>query len=247
MSISAAQFRRFLVLGLAAVPVMAGLFCLSTREPMLEGRRVRDLLKESQYDSREATSLFRRNGSNSVPGLVQIFSSRPSLGGRFAGELKKHYWFYGRLPRPISTWVSEWVDQTEQKSTAREHDREWAVVWCASLNQDAASAHRALLRACRDPNPHVRAEAVKALLRTEVPPALAVPKLSSVLSCDSSAEVKGWAAFYLGLLHEQAEPALPALRQLTNSPHWLLGPRAREALEKIEFAVAQEHSKEEPR
>lgn len=101
--------------------------------------------------------------------------------------------------------------QAEQEEDGREKDREWAVVLCGSLNNDAAAARAALIKACQDRNPAVRREAAKALLRTGVPPAQAVPILSRLLVSDSSPDVRCWAAFYIGLLQEEAQPALPAL------------------------------------
>lgn len=121
----------------------------------------------------------------------------------------------------------------------REFDREWAVACCAFLNTNAVAAHSALLRACEDRNPRVRAEAVKSLLRTEVPSEKALATLTNHLLHDRSPEIRSSAAFYIGLLHEKAAPALPALRQATNDPGWLVASRARESLEKVQAAIAQ--------
>jgi len=117
-------------------------------------------------------------------------------------------------------------------------DREWAVVWCASLGPDARAAHPAILAACRDLDSSVRAAAVKSLARIEVRPDQAIPLLSQILLQDCSGSVRGWAAFSLGLYGDNAEAAIPALRQATSDPYWLVPSRAREALKQIETAMA---------
>jgi hypothetical protein len=168
--------------------------------------------------------------------------SSPSVGAVVSGQIKKRAWIYGRLPSRLQNWAN----QTDGQAQLREFDREWAVVWCASLNEKAITAHAALLRACEDRNQRVRAEGVKSLLRTEVPPAKALPMLTRRMLHDSACEIRSSAAFYIGLLYEKAEPALPALRQATNDSVWLVASSARQALERVEAAVAQKQAKEDP-
>ncbi len=176
--------------------------------------------------------MFRRNGSNAVPGLVQIMGSgRHSLAAYAAGVMRKHPQLYLHLP---TAWLRERVDRAIQEADRKATEREWAIVVCASLNQDAKTAHRALLAGCRDPAPGVRKEAAKALIRTDVQPAVAVPVLSRLLLQDSDSRVRYWAAFSLGLLHENAKEAVPALRRATNDPNAWVASRAAEALEKVE-------------
>lgn len=209
---------------------------------MLEGRPIRDLIRQNRYTwsaQSEGADILRHNGSNSVPGLVRIICSRTTFSARVAARLKKSPSLYARL----TVRTKKWITQAEVDAQYREMDREWAVTYCGSLNEQAAAAHPVLLRACKDPNPRVRFEAVRSLLRTEVPPEKALAALTDRMLHDSASEVRSSAAMYIGLLHETAEPAIPALRQATNDTGLWVSSKAREALEKIETAVAEKSRK----
>jgi HEAT repeat protein len=136
------------------------------------------------------------------------------------------------LPKPVLNWAERTVLDADRRIT----DREWAVVWCASLGADAKAAHPALIAACSDADWHVRKEAAKALVRTDVEPTVAVRILSQMVLGDR--EVRKYAADSLSLLHEKAEAAIPALRQAANDPNEWVASSAREALRKIEDASA---------
>jgi HEAT repeat protein len=240
MSITRAIRRFLLVVSIAAVAVCrAGAVGFLMREPTLEGRSVRDLVREAADYShgpgtnRGAAEVFRRSGSKAVPGLVRIMAPvRPSLARRAARELTTRYWLRCRLPKPVLNWAERTVLDADRRIS----DREWAVVWCASLGADAKAAHPALIAACSDADWHVRKEAAKALVRTDVEPTVAVRILSQMVLGDR--EVRKYAADSLSLLHEKAEAAIPALRQAANDPNEWVASSAREALRKIEDASA---------
>ena len=231
-------------LAVAVVVVAAcgtGVVGLLTGEPTIEGRTVRSLVRQATHDSQfgstnyEALAVFRRNGAKAVAAFAQILApTHPDFASSIACALTKRYWLECRLP----AWLRTWAQRTVLEADRRKSDREWAVVWCASLGPEARAAHPALLSACRDLDPAVREAAVKSLARTEVPFRIAVPLLSQRLLQDSSGGVRAWAAFSLGLFGENAESAIPALRQATNDPFWLTPSRAREALQRIETAIA---------
>jgi hypothetical protein len=225
------------LLGLWAISglVVAGALALLSSEQTLDDRPMRLLVREawiSDPHQLEARELIRRKGSKVVPALVEIMAPRTSLANCLARQIK--WWPYGALPLRLR----EWAETEDQQQRSREIDREWAVVLCGSLNNNAAAARPALIRACQDPNSAVRREAAKALLRTGVPPAQALPVLSRLLLYDGSPDVRRWAAFYMGLLGEEAHRTLPALRQAANDPNEWLASRAREALRKVEEADA---------
>ncbi len=241
MSISSAQKRLLVVLGLASVAVIAADLSIATREPTLEGQSVRSLVRQAGRDwtaggfNHAAEDVFQRNGSKAVPGLVQIIGSgRHSFNSYAAGVLRAHPQLYLHLP---TAWVRERADRAIQEADREATDRELAVVVCASLNQKAKAAHTALLAACQDPARGVRKEAAKALVRTDVDPAIAVPVLSGLMLQDGDSTVRYWAAASLGLLHENAKAAVPALRRATNDSNAWVASRAAEALEKAEKAI----------
>jgi hypothetical protein len=227
-----------LVLRVAAI-AGAGVVLVSPvmHEPTLEGQSVRDLVRQATAYSQgsgtnqEAADILRRNGSKAVPGLVGMMGPlHPSPLSRAARAITTRYWLGSHLPQPIR----DWAERTAWEENRRVDDREWAVVWCASLGSNAWMAHPALIAGCRDADWHVRKEAGRALVRTDVSPAVAVPILSEMVLQDSNFVVRYWAASSLGLLHEQAQAAIPALRQVTNHPNWWLSSRAREALREVE-------------
>lgn len=75
---------------LAAIVIFSlWVYAGSRREPMLEGRPVRELIRQARSADSEAATIFRRNGAQSVPGLVTIMGSRPSLSARVAEQLKQ--------------------------------------------------------------------------------------------------------------------------------------------------------------
>jgi HEAT repeat protein len=173
--------------------------------------------------------------------LVAILNSGPPVSARVAEQLQKRNWIWAHLPKRVQRWTWNAIGEAQ----SREFDRQWAVACCGLLNENAVSAHAALLRACKDRNPAVRYEAVRTLLRTGVPVEQALPALTERMLHDSTSEVRWSAAFYIGLLEEKAEPALPALRLATNDQGaWVAG-HALEALEKVEAALAQNKSKRE--
>ncbi len=247
MSMSSPRNRWLVLLGLASVAVIAAVLNIATREPTLEGQSVRSLVRKAARDwtaggfDHAAVDVFRRNGSKAVPGLVQIIGSgRHSLNVYAAAVVRAHPRLYLHLP---TAWLRERADRAIQEADHQATDREWAVVVCASLNQDAKAAHPALIAACRDPAPGVRKEAAKALVRTDVDPAVAVPVLSRLMLKDSDSTVRYWAASSLGLLHENAKAAVPALRLATNDSNAWVASRAAEALEKVETAIMAKDEK----
>jgi len=226
------------VLGAAATAAAGvALLGLRMREPTLEGQSVRDLVRQATAYSQgpgtnhEAADILRRNGSKAVPGLVGMMAPvRPSPLTRTVRAITTRYWLGAHLPQRIR----DWAERATREEERRADDREWAVVWCASLGSNAWAARPALIAACQDADWRVRKEAGRALVRSEVSPAVAVPILSQMVLEDSNLVVRYWAASSLGLLHEQAKAAIPALRQVTNHPNEWLSSRAREALREVE-------------
>ena len=206
-----------------------GTFGLVSDEPHLEGRTVYSWLRQAAnntYDNFpatcEAVNVFKRNRSAAVPGLIRIIEKPYSSG---APWLKKHQWLFARL-------------QTKRENSMNDEivDRSWAIMICADIGPEAKSANPAIMNACCDPQWSVRREAAKALPKTGVPPAVAVPILSRMLLHDDYYEVRAWAAYSLGLLGEESKAAIPALRTATNDPNGWPASWARKALEKIQSA-----------
>jgi hypothetical protein len=206
----------------------------STPEPTLEGRPVRELLRRaadqsySEYHPDLATvekyhaevlEAFRRNGSNAVPGLVQLMLPvHASLVSRAAVDLNRRgsvdlYWGRAGVYQHLPAIVHDWVDRTAIEAERRRADREWAILLVASLGATAAAAHPALISACHDRDRYVRAGAAKALVRTHVPPDIAIPILCEMMLRDSDSEVRFAVALSLGEMHGSGAPAIPALSQ----------------------------------
>lgn len=232
MKVSSRLRRVFLFLGLGSVLalVLAGVIALVTSGPTLVGRPVRELVRAAWVPGPEQLKIREmiwRKGSNAVPALVHIIEARPSLGSRVAHQIEQ-------LPY-VPRRLRDWAQRTELQE---ERDREWAVILCGSLNDDAAAARPALIKACGDRNAAVRREATKALLITGVPPYQALPIFLRLLLTDRSPDVRAWAVVQMGLLRREAEPALPALRQAAKDPNDLVASQARETVRRIEEAAA---------
>jgi HEAT repeat protein len=146
--------------------------------------------------------------------------------------VRHHPEYLLRLPIPASGWL----EQAALEADRRQADREWAVLWCASLGPAASAAHTTFLRTCEDADWQVRKEAARALIRTDAPASHAIPMLSKMLLQDSNVCVRYWAAASLELAPQEAQAAIPALRRATNYNNEWFASRAREALRRIETA-----------
>ena len=91
--------------------------------------------------------------------------------------------------------------------------REPAIRQLAGLRSAARSAGEALVRVVRSTDGNLHLRALWALRSVDADPALQVPAFREALG-DASPEARHEAAYSLGLLGDDARPALPALRKV---------------------------------
>ncbi len=202
---------RFLTIGTVATISSLALvvvLCLFMREPTFEGRTVRSWLSDVAFGRGHASAVqfFRRNGSRTVPGLIPVIEGKVL---RFPQRLRSHRSLFDHLPARVQKWATE-------RSLRGLLLRTWAIEMCSEIGPDARGAERALMRACVDADYGVRAAAARALAKTQVEPAAAIPVLTRMLG-DSEPAVRGSASVALGLYGDAARDAIPVLRTMATN------------------------------